>query len=55
MSEYNEAEADELPLCEEPTAHLSTVDKARADVHRKFLERQRSQELDKELALTSPY
>ena len=49
MSEYNEPEADELPLTDNPTTPLSPSDEARKDVHRKFLERQRSQEFDKEL------
>ena len=53
MSEYNDPEADELPPCEEPTVPMTAVEEASKDVHRKYLERQRSQ--DKESALTSPY
>ena len=52
MSEYNETEADELPLTGDPSTPLSPAEEARKAVHRKFLERQRSAECDKELALT---
>ena len=53
ISEYNEVEADELPLSEDHTTPSTPVDEARKAVRRKFLERQRSQECDKELALTA--
>ena len=52
MSEYAKAEADELPLAENPSAPLGPAEEAKKAVHRKFLERQRSVECDKELALT---
>lgn len=44
MSEYNDEEADELPLCEEPTAPMTAADEASKDVRRRHLERQRSQD-----------
>jgi len=50
VSDFTEPEADDLPLSED-TGILSPVEdsdrKARKEVHRKFLERQRSQEMDK--------
>ena len=55
MSEYKESEADELPLTDNPTTPMTPSDEVRKDVYRRFLERQRSQEYNKELALTMPY
>ena len=55
MSEYNEAEADKLPLTGDPSTPLSPAEETRKAVHRKFLERQRSTECDKELASTMVY
>ena len=51
MSEYNEVEADELPLTEDHATPSTPADEASKAVRRQFLERQRSQECDKELAL----
>ena len=50
MSEYNDAEADELPLCEEPTTPMDAAEEARKDVHRKHLERQRSRKISRQLS-----
>ena len=52
VSEFTEPEADDLPLSEDAGVFSPVEDsdrKARKDVHRKFLERQRSQEVDKKL------
>ena len=53
MSEYNESEADELPLTEGHATPSTSADEASKAVRRKFLERRRSQECDKELDLTT--
>lgn len=49
MSEYNEPDADELPLSEDGTTIMGDTleGKARKDVYRKHLERQRSREFDR--------
>ena len=46
-------EADELPLTEDHATPSTPADEASKAVRRKFLERQRSQECDKELALST--
>ena len=52
MSEFTEPEADDLPLSED-AGILSPVEdsdrKARKEIHRRHLERQRSHEVDKKL------
>jgi len=51
MSAYTEPEADDLPLNEDGMTTLSPGDdpenKARKEVRRKFLERQRSEDMDR--------
>jgi len=51
MSSYTEPEADDLPLNEDGMTALGPSDdpenKARREVRRKFLERQRSGDIDK--------
>ena len=49
MSEYNKTEADKLARAD---GHSTPAEEARKAAHLKFLERQRSAECDKELALT---
>ena len=54
MSEYNEPEADELPLTEDGTAVTGETleGKTRKDTYRKHLERQRSHEFDRYMDAT---
>ena len=49
MPEYNEPDADQLPLNEDGTTIMgdNLESKARQDVYRKHLERQRSREFDR--------
>jgi len=49
MSEYNEPDADQLPMGEDDTTAMgdNLESKTRGDVYRAHLERQRSRELDR--------
>ena len=54
MSEYNEPEADEIPLSEDGTAITGETleGKMRKDSYRRHLERQRSREFDRYIGTT---
>ena len=53
MSEYNEPEADQLPMGEDDTTAMgdNLESKTKDDVYRAHLERQRSREFDRSVLL----